>query len=70
MRNLFLLISFLLLYSYILGQSEIHKLIILHTNDIHSNLNGFAPESNYSPQVTNNDNTIGGLSRISSINKE
>jgi 5'-nucleotidase len=42
-------------------------LVILHTNDLHSKLTGFAPESEYSPLVTDNDKTLGGFSRIASL---
>jgi 5'-nucleotidase len=40
------------------------KLIILHTNDIHSHLMGFAPERDYTPATTNDDSTHGGLARL------
>jgi 5'-nucleotidase/UDP-sugar diphosphatase len=46
------------------------ELIILHTNDLHSRLTGYAPESQYSPLVTNNDSTIGGFARIASLIKQ
>jgi 5'-nucleotidase/UDP-sugar diphosphatase len=45
------------------------KIVILHTNDIHSRLIGFSPESAYSPLTINNDKTIGGFARIASIIK-
>ncbi len=40
------------------------KVVILHTNDMHSNLTGFGPESEYSPMYARNDNTKGGFARI------
>ncbi|HEX2658400.1 MAG TPA: bifunctional metallophosphatase/5'-nucleotidase [Polyangia bacterium] len=40
------------------------KLVILHTNDIHSHLMGFSPESDYSPATANDDATIGGMARL------
>lgn len=43
------------------------KLTILHTNDFHSHLQGFAPESAYTPGVADNDPTLGGLARIAGI---
>jgi len=43
------------------------KIVILHTNDLHSHLVGFAPESDYSPLITNNDSTRGGFARIASV---
>jgi len=43
------------------------KLTILHTNDFHSHLQGYAPESAYTPGVADDDQTVGGLSRIAGI---
>ena len=43
------------------------KITILHTNDLHSRLLGFGPETDYTPLTTNDDQTIGGFSRIASI---
>ncbi|HVR64102.1 MAG TPA: bifunctional metallophosphatase/5'-nucleotidase [Polyangia bacterium] len=40
------------------------KLVILHTNDLHSHLEGFAPEGDYSPSTTNDDLTVGGIARL------
>lgn len=42
------------------------KLLILHTNDIHSHLMGFAPESDYTPATLNDDATRGGMARLAS----
>jgi 5'-nucleotidase / UDP-sugar diphosphatase len=39
-------------------------LVILHTNDMHSHLNGFSPETEYTPLIKDNDPTKGGFSRI------
>lgn len=46
------------------------KLVILHTNDMHSRLTGFAPESSYTPLTINDDNTVGGFARIATIINE
>ena len=43
---------------------------ILHTNDLHSRLMGYAPESAYSPLSVNDDNTSGGFARIATIIKD
>ena len=43
------------------------KLIILHTNDLHSRLNGFSPEVEYSPLRPNDDQTLGGFARIATL---
>jgi 5'-nucleotidase len=40
------------------------KLVILHTNDIHSHLMGFAPEADYTPATLNDDTTTGGMARL------
>ena len=40
------------------------KLLILHTNDIHSHLMGFAPEADYTPGTPNDDATRGGMARL------
>ena len=37
---------------------------ILHTNDLHSNLIGMAPASDYTPLTLNDDNTRGGFARL------
>jgi 5'-nucleotidase / UDP-sugar diphosphatase len=66
MKFLTALALFLLLQSPLSGQSE-KKIVILHTNDLHSRLMGFAPESAYSPLTTENDNTEGGFARIAAV---
>jgi len=43
------------------------KITILHTNDLHSRLIGYAPESEYSPLKVNDDKTLGGFARIATI---
>jgi 5'-nucleotidase len=40
------------------------KLVILHTNDIHSHLMGWAPEADYTPASPNDDATRGGMARL------
>ncbi len=62
------IIVFLLLVLSVNSQAEEKKkLVILHTNDLHSRLTGFAPESEYSPLIINNDATSGGFARIAAI---
>lgn len=65
MRFLFLL--FLTLF-YL--QSFSQDLVILHTNDMHSHLNGFAPETEYTPFKKDNDQTLGGFARIAGFIKQ
>jgi 5'-nucleotidase len=50
------------------GQTE-KKITILHTNDLHSHIIGFAPESAYTPLTVNDDKTVGGFARIAAIIK-
>lgn len=40
---------------------------ILHTNDIHSNLIGVGPASEYTPATVNDDKTVGGIERIATL---
>jgi 5'-nucleotidase / UDP-sugar diphosphatase len=58
----------LMLVNNLFGQNE-KRITILHTNDLHSRLTGFAPESAYTPLVINNDKTRGGFARIASVIK-
>jgi 5'-nucleotidase len=44
-------------------------LVILHTNDMHSHVNGLSPESDFTPFVNDNDPTLGGFSRIAGFIK-
>jgi 5'-nucleotidase len=40
---------------------------IVHTNDLHSHLEGFAPELDYTPRSTGDDATLGGWARIATV---
>jgi 5'-nucleotidase/UDP-sugar diphosphatase len=40
---------------------------ILHTNDIHSNLIGLSPSSDYTPETLNDDATLGGVARLATL---
>ncbi len=42
------------------------RFTILHTNDLHSHLQGVSPELDYTPLVPNDDSTLGGWSRLAS----
>jgi len=42
------------------------KVLLLHTNDIHSHLMGFGPERDYTPATPNDDATRGGVARLAS----
>jgi len=41
--------------------------IVLHTNDWQSRLLGFAPNSAYTPDSINDDNTVGGVARLATL---
>ena len=68
MRKAVLFLPFLFLFAVLYPQHE-KKIVILHTNDLHSRLAGYAPEKNYTPLSVNDDKTIGGFARISAIIK-
>ncbi|MFH0760649.1 MAG: bifunctional UDP-sugar hydrolase/5'-nucleotidase [Bacteroidota bacterium] len=57
------LMMMILLSQPVAGQ----KLTILHTNDLHSRLMGFSPESDYTPLSVNDDQTVGGFARIATL---
>jgi 5'-nucleotidase len=69
MRKAALLLLIICLGQTVDSQSE-KKIVILHTNDMHSHLIGYAPESAYTPLSPNDDKTIGGFARIASILKD
>jgi 5'-nucleotidase/UDP-sugar diphosphatase len=47
-----------------LGPVTTSVVTILHTNDLHSHLQGHAPEADYTPATTGDDMTIGGFARL------
>jgi 5'-nucleotidase/UDP-sugar diphosphatase len=57
----------LLLTVFSLNAQNEKEITILHTNDLHSHLIGFAPESAYTPLTVNDDSTVGGFARIAAI---
>ncbi len=59
-----------MLFVFSIQISHGQDLTILHTNDMHSKLTGFGPESEYSPMVTNNDKTVGGFARLTTLFNE
>lgn len=60
-------ISFILIFIGVVASAQ--DLVILHTNDMHSHLNGLSPEAEYTPLVNENDPTQGGFSRIAGFIK-
>ncbi|MDU8928907.1 bifunctional UDP-sugar hydrolase/5'-nucleotidase [Alisedimentitalea sp. MJ-SS2] len=49
--------------------AETQKLTIVHSNDLHSHVLGFSPNSDYTPNTVNDDATLGGWARIATIIK-
>ncbi len=69
MKRSILLFPVIFLSLTLAAQQE-KRLVILHTNDLHSRLTGYAPESAYSPLMTGDDSTAGGFARIAAIISE
>ncbi len=46
------------------------NLTIIHTNDMHSHLQGISPNIDYTPESTGDDSTLGGWARISTVIKK
>lgn len=70
MKKGFIVILCLICSALILNAQDEVRLTILHTNDFHSHLQGFAPESAYTPDTIDGDPTVGGFSRIAGIISE
>ena len=43
------------------------RVVILHTNDLHTHLDGLGPLADFTPDVADADTTIGGLARLASL---
>lgn len=52
-----------------LSAQQEKKIVILHTNDMHSRITGYAPVA-YTPHSVNDDNTVGGYARIATVIRE
>ena len=64
------LLPVLVSFSLVINAQSTNKIVILHTNDLHSHLEGFSPESQYSPLSVNDDKTSGGFARIAAVIKK
>lgn len=64
------LLPILVSFSLVINAQSTNKIVILHTNDLHSHLEGFSPESQYSPLSVNDDKTSGGFARIAAVIKK
>ena len=67
MKLLRIIIIFAILLVPANSQAAEKLLTIVHTNDMHSHLQGFSPEIDYNPYLVNADNTVGGWSRIATV---
>lgn len=66
LRPFFLsIIIIIIIAAYSLHAEE--RLTIIHTNDLHSELLGFPPTIDYTPDKTGDDATIGGWARIATV---
>jgi 5'-nucleotidase len=43
------------------------RITVVHTNDMHSHLQGFSPELDFRPFAENADRTLGGWSRVATV---
>ena len=68
-RFLIYLIPFLLIMIHQPVIAAEKALTIIHSNDLHSHFLGAPPNIAYTPFVTGNDETIGGLARIATVIK-
>jgi 5'-nucleotidase / UDP-sugar diphosphatase len=67
MKRPILFVLIILISVLMLNAQEGTRLIILHTNDFHSHLQGYAPETAYTPDTIDGDQTVGGFSRIAGV---
>ncbi len=67
MKKIVLVVISVLMFAVAFSQGKSGKLVILHTNDLHSNLTGFSPESEYTPCLVGDDSTRAGFARISAM---
>ncbi len=65
----FILFTFILIASSAEAQNQPRRLTIVHTNDLQSRLLGFGPNREYTPEITGDDATLGGLARIATVIK-
>lgn len=45
------------------------RVVILHTNDLHTHLDGLGPLADFTPGVSDGDTTVGGFARLASLLK-
>ncbi|PKL35355.1 MAG: bifunctional metallophosphatase/5'-nucleotidase [Spirochaetae bacterium HGW-Spirochaetae-1] len=65
-KTLYLIIfSFLLVPALLLAGEK--PFTIIHTNDMHSHMLGYSPNRDYTPNIVNDDKTVGGWARIATV---
>jgi len=43
------------------------RVVLLHTNDLHSHLDGLGPLADFTPDALDQDGTLGGLARLAAL---
>ena len=66
-RTAVLTFLFMLFLSSNPSQAAVKALTIIHSNDMHSHLLGAPSNIDYTPNITGDDNTVGGWSRIATV---
>jgi 5'-nucleotidase / UDP-sugar diphosphatase len=51
------------------AHADKREISIIHTNDLHSHFLGFSPNQDYTPESVQDDDTVGGFARISTLIK-
>ena len=69
MRNVRVVLAVLFALACAAAYSQQKLFTIVHTNDMHSHLQGYPAEIDYTPLSTNDDSTFGGWSRIATVIK-
>ena len=64
---LFILLLSILNFSPTSAQTQGKIISIIHTNDLQSRLLGFAPNTDFTPLTTNDDETVGGIARVANV---
>ena len=62
-----ILLSLLVCLLVFQNMATAQDIILLHTNDLHSKLNGYSPEMEYTPMKQDGDMTRGGFARIAGL---
>ena len=70
MKRLFIAVILAMVFCAAQSPAAEKYLTIIHTNDMHSHFQGFAPEIDYRPFETRADDTLGGWARIATIISE